>query len=129
MRWPPKNISLVFLSIACFFLDQKKNFKMLTNLTNFLYDYVCIFIGKTKAQTIQFTNAVNWIFSFFLFFFFLLFRAKPSAYGNSQLAVESELQLPAYATATATQDPSCVFDLHHISWQCRVLNLLSEARD
>ena len=102
---------------------------MLTNLTNFLYDYVCIFIGKTKAQTIKFTNAVNWIFSFFLFFFFLLFRAKPSAYGNSQLAVESELQLPAYATATATQDPSCVFDLHHISWQCRVLNLLSEARD
>ena len=28
------------------------------------------------------------------------------------LGVESELQLPAYATATAAQDPSCVYNLH-----------------
>ena len=45
--------------------------------------------------------------------------------------VESELQLPAYttATATATPDPRCVWDLHHSSQQCQVLNLLSKARD
>ena len=30
-----------------------------------------------------------------------------------RLGVESELQLPAYATATATQDPSHVYDLNH----------------
>ena len=35
---------------------------------------------------------------------------------------KSELQLPAYTTATSTQDPSCVFDLHHSSWQHRLLN-------
>ena len=29
-------------------------------------------------------------------------------------AVESELQLPAYTTATATWDPSCVCELHQI---------------
>ena len=42
--------------------------------------------------------------------FFFFFRAAPVAYGSSQLGVESELQLLAYATATATQDPSHVCD-------------------
>ena len=32
-----------------------------------------------------------------------------------RLGVELELQLPAYTTATATRDPSCVWDLHHSS--------------
>ena len=43
-------------------------------------------------------------------FFFFLFRAIPTAYVQHievpRLGGESELQLPAYATATATQDPS-----------------------
>ena len=42
--------------------------------------------------------------------------------------VELELQLPAYATAMATLDPSHICDLHHSSQQRRILNLLSEAR-
>ena len=46
-----------------------------------------------------------------------------------RLEVESELQLPAYATATATQDPSHVCNLHHSSQQCWILTPLSEARD
>ena len=46
-----------------------------------------------------------------------------------RLGVESKVQLPAYATATATQDPSHGCDLHHSSWQCWILNPLSEARD
>jgi len=46
-----------------------------------------------------------------------------------RLGVESELQLPAYATAIATQDPSRVFDLCHSSQQRQILNPLSEARD
>ena len=36
------------------------------------------------------------------FFFFFYFRATPAAYGSSQGSVKSELQLLAYATATAT---------------------------
>ena len=43
--------------------------------------------------------------------------------------VESELQLQAYTTATATPDLSCVFDLHHSSQQSQILNPLSGARD
>ena len=46
-----------------------------------------------------------------------------------RLGVESELQLPAYTAATATQDPSHIFDLRHSSQQHWFLNPLSEARD
>ena len=46
-----------------------------------------------------------------------------------RLEVQSELQLLAYAMATAMWDPSPVCDLHHSSWQHRILNPLSEARD
>ena len=46
-----------------------------------------------------------------------------------RLWVKSELQLPACATATATQGPSRIFDLLHSSEQRRILNPLSEARD
>ena len=45
-----------------------------------------------------------------------------------RLGVQSELQLPAYTTATATSDLSCVCDLRHSSQQCRILNQLSKAR-
>ena len=37
-----------------------------------------------------------------------------------RLGVELELQLPAYTVATATWDPSHVWDLHHSSWQHRI---------
>ena len=46
-----------------------------------------------------------------------------------RLGVESKLQLPAYTTDTATQDLSQVCNPHHSSWQCQILNALSEARD
>ena len=46
-----------------------------------------------------------------------------------RLGVKTELQLPAYATATAMQDLSRLFDLHHSSGKRQILNPLSEARD
>ena len=45
------------------------------------------------------------------------------------LEFESELQLPAYAPATASQDLSRLCHLHHSSWQHQILNPLTEARD
>ena len=45
------------------------------------------------------------------------------------LGVKSELQLPAYATATATWDWSHICNLLHSSWQRWILNPLIEARD
>ena len=42
--------------------------------------------------------------------------------------VESELQLPAYTTVTATPYLSCTCDLHHSLRQRQILNPWSEAR-
>ena len=65
-----------------------------------------------------------------LFFFFLLFLGPhPWHMEAPRLGVSSELQLPAYATATAMPDLSCICDLHHSSRQCQILNLMSEARE
>ena len=54
--------------------------------------------------------------------FFL--KVASAAYGSSQarVGVESELQLPAYATATSMPDLSRVCDLHCSSRQRRILN-------
>ena len=46
-----------------------------------------------------------------------------------RLGIKSELQLPAYTTATAMWDPSYVCDLPHSSQQRQILNPLSEAKD
>ena len=46
-----------------------------------------------------------------------------------RLVVESELQLPAYATASAMRDPSQVYDLHHSSQQDWTPNPLSKTGD
>ena len=65
----------------------------------------------------------------FIYLFICLFRAIPEAHGSSQLGLESELQLLAHTTATATLDPSHVCDSHHSSRQRRSLNPLNEAGD
>ena len=46
-----------------------------------------------------------------------------------RLRVELELWLLAYPTATTTRDLSHICSPHHRSWQHRILNPLSEARD
>ena len=63
------------------------------------------------------------------FFVFLFFRdgalRHMEAYGDSQ----AWGLIGATARATATPDPSHVFELYHSSQQRRILNPLSEARD
>ena len=66
---------------------------------------------------------------FFFFFFFFFFRAKPVAYEAPRLGVFLELQLPAYTTATAMQNPSHFCNLHYSSHQQRILKPLSKAGD
>ena len=59
--------------------------------------------------------------------FFFLFRAIPVAYGSFWLGVKWELQFLAYTTVMP--DPSHVCDLYYSSWQSRIHNVLSKARD
>ena len=64
------------------------------------------------------------------FFFFLSFLGLHLWHMEvPRLGVESELQLQAYAIATAMPDPSRIYDLCHSLQQHRILNPLSEARD
>ena len=57
-------------------------------------------------------------FGLFLFFCFLGLHLWHMEI--PRLGVELELQLPAYATDTATQDPSLVCDLHYSSRQHQI---------
>ena len=66
----------------------------------------------------------------YIFFFFLLFLVLRMRHMEvPRLGFESELQLPAYITATATEDPSCICNLNHSLWQCWIPNPLGEARN
>ena len=71
---------------------------------------------------------VQWkIFKLRFLFFFL--GPPPQHIEIPILWVESELQLQAYATATAAPDLSHVCNLHHSFWQHQILNAVSEAMD
>ena len=65
------------------------------------------------------------------FFLFLFLFLGPHLWHMKvpRLGAEPELQLLTYTTATATQDPSRICDLHHSSQQRQILNPLSKARD
>ena len=63
-----------------------------------------------------------YLFLFWRFFFFFCMEVP-------RLGVKSELQLSAYATATAMLDLSPIWDLCHRSGQCRILNPPRGVRD
>ena len=52
----------------------------------------------------------------FFAFFFCFLGLHPQHMEVPMLGVKYGLQLPAYATATATSDPSHIWNLHHSSW-------------
>ena len=89
-------------------------------ITHFKNDTVIFY--KLHPKKLILKNALT----FFKFFFL---GRHPWHMEVSRLGVESELQLPADTRATAMQDLSRVFDLHHSPWQHQILNPLREARD
>ena len=84
--------------------------------------------GKNKEQLRTMERVTLWANHcwFYLVFFFLGPNLWPMRV--PRLGVESELQLPAYPTATATW-ASRVWDLHHSSRQRGIPNPLRKARD
>ena len=62
-----------------------------------------------------------------IFFFFFL-GLNPWHMEGPRQGGPSQLQLLAYATATAPRDLSHIFDLHHSSWQHRILNPQSKSQ-
>ena len=75
------------------------------------YLYHVVIMETSEAQEL-----VSLIFSFsFFFFFFVILGLHPWNMEVPKIGVESELQLPAYTTATAEQVLSLICDLHHSS--------------
>ena len=74
----------------------------------------------TKGDIIMF-------FYLFIFGLFVFLGPRLQNMEVPRLGVKSELLLPAYPRATAMPYPSR--DLHHSSWQHKILNPLSETRD
>ena len=78
--------------------------------------------GKNRQSFFFFF--LSFIFHVIFFFcLFVFFRATPTALGWIRAVVAG------LNHGTATQDPSHVYDLHHSSWQHRILNPPSKARD
>ena len=70
------------------------------------------------------------LFIFLLYLFIFVFLGPYLQHMEVPgLGVKSVLQLPDYATATATWDLRYICHLHHSSQQCWILKPLSKARD
>ena len=70
------------------------------------------------------------LFVFFLLFIYFCFSGLHLQHMEfPRLGVELEPQLPASATTTAMRDLIYIFNLHHSSQQCWILNPLIEARN
>ena len=88
-----------------------------------VYTYNC---GAAEINT---TSQINYTaIKFFFFVFFLFLSAAPAAYGGSQArgrigAVAAGLR---QSHSNAESEPRLRPDLHHSSWQRRILNPLSE---
>ena len=80
---------------------------------------------RRKLETWHDISKLNLDSSCFMLTIFFSFRRHRC----SRLGVESELQLPTYATATEMPDMSLTCDLHHSLQQCWILDPLSKARD
>ena len=68
--------------------------------------------NNNKLPKLNFKLIFNF-FCFFCFFFFYSLGPYLRFMEVPRLGFQSELQLPAYTTATAMQDLGCVCDLYH----------------
>ena len=101
--------------------------KLLSIKHYFFLSYLLCFSRDPLTSTVYLLDLGTWMKQFGIFFFFL--RPHLQHMEVPRLGVESELQLPAYITAKAILDPSCICNIHHSLQQCRILNPLSKAKD
>ena len=91
---------------------------------------VCVCV-QAYAHTFNFLFFFLFLFSHFTpnFLFFCFLGLHLQHMEVPRLGDKLELQLLAYATDTAMLDPSHICNLHHSSWQHRILNPLSKVRN
>ena len=108
-------------TLICWIFKHCKYFKYQTDID---YSKIISLFAKLIPEWAQIWNQI-----FFFFFFFCFLGPHPLRMEVPRLGIELELQLPAYATATAARDLSHIYDLHHSSQHCWILNPPSKARD
>ena len=87
-----------------------------------------LLVISPKVTTILTSITIDWLYLLFLCVFAFL-GLHPRHMLVPRVGVKSEVQLPAYATTTATWDLNRVCDLHHSSRQQQILDPLSKARN
>ena len=97
-----------------------------------LYPFLCqwtlrLFPGLGHCKYCCYEPWGAWSFSNESLLFCSFLWLHPQHMEVPRPGVKSELQLPAYTTATATWDLSLVCNLHQNSWQCWIPDPLSEA--
>ena len=140
---------MYFLWMFMFKIECLKSLVLIINLFGVPFNSMWMFFKKylhayrQKIPSIKLVLALlrvsqmihfcflSFVHSFFFFFFppFLSLHTWHSEV--PRLRVESELQLPAYATGTEMPDArseSRICDLHQSLWQCQILKPLSKAR-
>ena len=72
---------------------------------------------------------INYYYYYYYYYYFSFLGPSLWHMEVPRLGFQSELQLPAYTTATTTRDLSRVCDPHHSSWQRWISDPLSKAKD
>ena len=90
--------------------------------------YLCVYVDVYSLTTKDYLKLLFDLLKKLLFFFFFFCFLWLHLWHMEvpRLGVKSKLQLPAYATTTATQDLSLVCDLCHSSWQYQILNPVTQ---
>ena len=91
-----------------------------------IYTEILVFLQFPVCTCFQSNKTTMYIIEF-VFCFFVFLGPHPQHLEVPRLGIKSKPQLPAYTTATAMLDLSCVYNPH--SRQRQILNPLSEAKD
>ena len=77
----------------------------------------------TEIELGGFTTDLSFLLLGFFVFVFVFLGLHPQHMDVPRLGVKSELQLPAYTTATdSNMGSGCAYNLHCSSWQRQILN-------
>ena len=119
------NCAILFLKVGCF--------QWSLPLQNFIFPSSSrepnSIIAPTEFLMILLPPSQRIFLSLSCFLPFSFLGPYPGHMEVPRLGFESQLQLLAYTTATATQDLSRICCLHCSLWQHQILNPLSKARD
>ena len=117
---------------TCILVDTSQVLNPLSHKRNSLKPVLILFgipLLRSASSHVSYKATMRRPPFVFVFVFLPFLGPLPRHLEIPRLGVESELQLPAGATAIATRDPRRICHLHHSSRQQRNLNTLGEARD